>query len=273
METKDRTLKTKNKVSVVMVTYNSSPVISECLKALTNGCSSCREVIVIDNASADQKISQQLVERFSGVKFIPNQKNIGYAAAVNQGIKLASGEYVFFMNPDVIIPEGTIEKLVVFMESHSDCGACSPYIQTPEKSWWFRWIFLRLPIDLAKGRIEKRGNYHKAKFLLGCAILVKRDFFLKELGGLDGRFFLYFEDDDLGKRISDCGKFNYIVLSAPAIHFHGKSSATIPIMEREKVLAESRWYFAKKHNLWVLKIWCLIYNPIRRSFWWLASWL
>lgn len=264
-------MKTENgKISVVVVTYNSSQMITGCLESLTKSSSSHLEIIVIDNASSDQETTRQLTERFSGVRFIANQENIGYGAAVNQGARLASGEYVFFMNPDVIIPEGTIEKLVAFMESHSDCGACAPYILMPEKPWWYRWIFLRLPINLATGRIARRKDCYKAKFLLGCAVLVKRDFFLK-LGGFDERFFLYYEDDDFCRRIRDYGKSSYIVLSVSVIHFYGKSSATIPIREKGKILTKSRWYFAEKHNLRALKLWCKIYSPIQKFLCWLVN--
>ncbi len=247
-------------------------MITGCLESLTKNSLSITEIIVIDNASKDQETSRRIVEKFSNAKFISNQKNIGYGAAVNQGVKSASGEYVFFMNPDVVLPEGTIEKLVTFMEEHSDCGACSPYIQTPEKPWWFRWLFLSMPIDLAMGKIAKRGYYYKAKFLLGCAILVKRDFFLK-LGGFDEKFFLYYEDNDFGERISGLGKSSYVILSAPADHFHGRSSATMPINKISRIFAESRWYFAKKHNLLLLKIRCFIYTPIQKFLCWLISWL
>jgi len=68
---------------------------------------------------------------------------------------------------------------------------------------------------------------------------------LKKLGGFDERFFLFYEDNDLGKRIRDCGKFNYVVLSAEITHFQSKSTATMPIREKGRVLAKSRWYFAK----------------------------
>lgn len=267
-------MKTKNsKISVVVVTYNSSSMISECLTSLMKNCSFLAEIIVIDNASIDQETSHRLVKEFPDVRFIPNQKNIGYAAAVNQGAKLASGEYLFFMNPDMIVPKGTIEKLLAFIESHQDCGACSPYIQTPEKPWWFRWLFLSMPIDLARGKTKKRGNAYQAKFLLGCAILIKRDFFLKKLNGLDEGYFLYYEDNDLGKRIRDYGKFNYVVLSAPVVHFYAKSSASLSINKRGEILAKSRWYFAKKHNLLALKMWCQVYSPIQRFLCWLTSWL
>lgn len=263
-------MKTQKKVSVVVVTYNSSPLIGECLKSLS-GC--CQEIIVIDNASRDQESCRRLTERFPKVSFIANQKNIGYGAAVNQGAKLISGEYLFFMNPDVMVPKGTIEKLVAFMESHPYCGACAPYIQTPEKPWWYRWLFLSMPIDVAIGKIEKRGDFYKTEFPLGCAVLIRRDFFLKELGGFDERFFLFYEDNDLGKRIRGCGKFNYVVLSAPVIHFHAKSTATIPIRKKGKILWESRWYFASKHNSSVLKVWYLISSPVQRFLCWLAAWL
>lgn len=256
-------MKTKNRVSIVVVTYNSSSMISGCLESL-NGCSSLTEIIVIDNASIDQENTRRLAERFPKVKFIGNQENIGYSAAVNQGVKLASSEYAFFMNPDMIVIEGTIGKLIAFIESHPDCGTCAPYVQTPERPWWYRWLFLSMPIDVARGKIEKRGDCYKTKFPLGCAVLVRRYFFLKELGGLDESFFLYYEDNDLGKRIRDCGKFNYVVLSAPVIHFHAKSSAFISAKKKAEILAKSRWCFAKKHNLRALKIWYLIYAPIQR---------
>ena len=136
----DKNSTLKNKVSVVVVTYDSSSFIDACLTSLVYN-NFCREIIVIDNASRDQEDCRKKAERFSTVRFIANQINIGYSAAVNQGAKLISGEYLFFMNPDVLIPEGTVEKLVTFMESHTDCGSCSPYVKTPEKSCGFDGYF------------------------------------------------------------------------------------------------------------------------------------
>lgn len=262
----------KDKISVVVVTYNSSPFISECLKSLTSNRFSCPEIIVIDNASSDKEVCHQIAEKFPGVRFVQNEKNIGYGAALNQGAGMASGKYLFFINPDMIIPEGTTEKLSAFMESHPDCGACSPYIETPERSWLYRWLLFQMPIDVARRKIA--GKYcYKVKFLLGCAIFIERAFFLKELKGFDENFFLYYEDNDLGERIRACGKSNCVVLSASVIHFHGKSSAYLPRRKKGEILAKSRWYFAKKHNLWGLKIWYQIYTPLQRFLCWATSWL
>ena len=80
------------------------------------------EIIVIDNNSSDNSIDY-LQPKFPSVRFIANKENAGFAKACNQGLKLAKGKYILFLNPDTIVPEDCFQKCIAFFESHPDAGA------------------------------------------------------------------------------------------------------------------------------------------------------
>ena len=116
-------------LSVIIVNYNVKHFLEQCLcsvqKAVAgplNSAGSSAEIIVIDNNSADNSISY-LQPLFPNIRFLSNPENLGFARACNQGIKLARGKYVLFLNPDTIVPEDCFEKCIGFFESHPDAGA------------------------------------------------------------------------------------------------------------------------------------------------------
>ena len=80
------------------------------------------EIIVIDNNSSDNSI-EYLQPKFPAISFIANKENTGFAKACNQGLKLAKGKYILFLNPDTIVPEDCFKKCIAFFESHPDAGA------------------------------------------------------------------------------------------------------------------------------------------------------
>ncbi|MGH2552394.1 MAG: glycosyltransferase, partial [Chitinophagaceae bacterium] len=80
------------------------------------------EIIVVDNCSADKSI-EYLQPKFPGVRFIENKENLGFAKGCNIGLKVATGRYLLFLNPDTLVPEDCFQKCISFLESHADAGA------------------------------------------------------------------------------------------------------------------------------------------------------
>ena len=95
-----------NKISIIIVNWNTKEYISSCLKSIYQNCSLNYEIIVIDNNSIDDSVFY-LKKYFPKIRLIQNKKNYGYAKANNQGVKLAKNEFVVILNPDTQIKKNT----------------------------------------------------------------------------------------------------------------------------------------------------------------------
>ena len=111
------------RLSVIIVNYNVKYFLEQCLYSVTKAMRNIEgEIIVIDNYSTDDSRSF-FQNKFKEVNFIWNHSNVGFAKANNQAIKMASGQYILFLNPDTIIPEDCLEKSIAFISSQKNNGA------------------------------------------------------------------------------------------------------------------------------------------------------
>ena len=112
-------------LSIITVTWNSADLIGEQIKSVTTGCKNISfEQFVVDNASTD-KTTEIIANEFSEIKLIKNDKNTGFAFPNNQAAKLAQGEFLLFLNPDMRVEEGSLDKMVEWMRNHRDVGLAS----------------------------------------------------------------------------------------------------------------------------------------------------
>ncbi len=111
-----------NKIlSIVIVNYNSKSVLFNCLSSIKNYCVILNpEVLIVDNASTET--IKELDSSFPQFTFIYNEKNIGFAAANNIGIKKAKGKYILLLNPDTIVNENSFQPMIQYLEKHHDVG-------------------------------------------------------------------------------------------------------------------------------------------------------
>ena len=110
-------------ISIIILNYKSKGLGKQCLK----GIEACQlklkyEIIVVDNASKDETVDM-IKEEFPRVKIIVADKNQGFAAGMNLGLKIAKGKYYLLLNPDVAVMQGSIMTLYSFMEKLPVCGA------------------------------------------------------------------------------------------------------------------------------------------------------
>ena len=111
------------KLSIVIICWNDLKVISNCLKSLFEETKSITfEVIVSDNGSSDGSL-EYIRKNFPSVRIVENGANLGFAKGNNAGIHVAQGEYVLILNPDTIILDHALEKLVAYAEKHPEAGA------------------------------------------------------------------------------------------------------------------------------------------------------
>ncbi len=121
-------------ISVAVVAYNSSAWLPGCLSSLQEAGGETRlEVLVVDNASGDG--SADLVRRqFPAVKLLANRRNLGYARAVNQAARHATGRYLLILNPDVVVGSGALEVLRAHLDRDPSVGLVAPRLLNPDGS-------------------------------------------------------------------------------------------------------------------------------------------
>ena len=110
------------KLSIVIVNYNVRYFLEQCLHSVQNACLGLEsEIFVVDNDSVDGSV-KMVKEKFPDVNLIENKDNKGFSSANNQAIRKSSGEYILLLNPDTIVEDDTLRKVVDFMDEHPDAG-------------------------------------------------------------------------------------------------------------------------------------------------------
>jgi N-acetylglucosaminyl-diphospho-decaprenol L-rhamnosyltransferase len=218
----------------IVVAHDSADVLPACLAALAG---QHVPAIVVDNASRDASAS---VAEEAGARVIRNAHNEGYGRANNRGVQAAeAAEHVLIVNPDVVLRPGAVDALLDAARSWPDAGLLAPRLVEPDGRFFFQARSLLAPYLTNPGcRLALPEGDACAPFLSGACLMIPRRLFL-DLGGFDERIFLFYEDDDLCRRIAEAGRALIHVHAAEALHGRGRSSAP----ERGRVF-RSRWHQA-----------------------------
>ncbi len=215
-------------VSVVVVVYQSGPTLAECLGAVRAQTFRNYEVLLIDNASSD-RTAQAAAKADPSIRLIENAENLGFAAAVNQGARVARGLWLALLNPDAFAEPEWLARLVAAAETNPDVH-----------SFTSRQLMAEDPTKLdglgdvmALAGYPFRGGYtHPNPGALepgwvfsacGGAMMIARDLFMR-LGGFDERLFCYCEDVDLGYRLRLVGEPTLLVPDAVVRHVGSAST-------------------------------------------------
>lgn len=217
-------------ISVIIISYNSENFIEKCLSSLLKNLPLKSEVIVLDNASSDSTV-EKLTKFIPQIKLIKSSKNLGFATGCNKATQEAKGEYLFFLNPDTEINTPVLEELVEFYGSHPNAGIVAPKLIMPDgktqpsakklPTIWGAFKEYILGIKNSYSQYVPEGDNPQAvEMVYGAAILIKKDLF-ERLKGFDEKFFLYYEDADLCKRVAEIGKKVYYCPQVSVTHLVG----------------------------------------------------
>ncbi len=251
-------------LSIIIVNYNVKLLLESCLNSVAAATKNQdTEVIIVDNASSDNSIGY-LQPKFPQYHFISNPVNTGFAKANNQGLEIAKGDFILFLNPDTTIPADCIEKCLDFMNSQPASGALGVKMvngegqflkeskrgfPSPMVSFWklsgLTGMFPRSPIfsKYYLGNLDENVN-HEVDVLSGAFMLVRKET-LQKTGGFDERFFMYAEDIDLSYRIKLAGYKNYYFAGTTIVHYKGASTKKDVVYVRQFYKAMSQ--FVKKY--------------------------
>lgn len=232
-------------ITAIVVSYDSAEVLPACLDALAG---EGIRTIVVDNASRD---GSRAIAARHGARVIANARNEGYGRGNNIGIAAADSPYVLIVNPDLELKTGAAAALLAAAERYPDAGMLAPRIVEPSGRVFLQPRSLLSPPHLNRsGAMEVPEGDACLPFLSGACLLIRRELF-QALGGFDPAIFLFYEDDDLCRRMRDAGHALVHVHDAEARHGRGKSSTPSP-QRRFKVrwhLAWSERYIARKYGL------------------------
>jgi GT2 family glycosyltransferase len=204
--------------------------------------------IVVDNASADESRAVALEH---GARLIANALNEGYGRGSNIGVRAAGTEFVLILNPDIVLEAGAAAALLAAARRFPDAGLLAPRIVEPDGRFFFQPRSLLAPyLQNPAGKLSLPQGECCVPFLSGACLLVRRALFLR-LGGFDDNIFLFYEDDDLCRRVADAGHALVHVHAAVARHARGRSSAPAPgrIFKGRWHQAWSRAYVSAKYGL------------------------
>jgi GT2 family glycosyltransferase len=248
------------KLSIVIICWNDLRVIRDCLRTIHEGTHRIDfEVIVSDNGSVDDSI-EFIRRHYPAVRVVENHQNLGFARGNNAGIRASRGEYVLILNPDTIIHDGALDRLVEFADQHPEAGAFGCRVLNPDGTYqvsarlfptvWRYWVsalgLCRISSSLFvyeqypgwRGETERSVDWQS-----GCCVMFRGDL-LKSLGGFDEQFFYHFEEVDLCRRVWDTQRPILFTPNAVITHLGGQSVGRFPVrFEIEKHRSRYRYFY------------------------------
>jgi N-acetylglucosaminyl-diphospho-decaprenol L-rhamnosyltransferase len=237
-------------LAVIIVSFNAGDWLERCVRSLEAELGEIPwELAVVDNASTDG-FEERVPRLGSRTKIISNRVNAGFGRAANQGVAATRAPLVLFVNPDCEVLADSISRLCRELAEHEECAAAGPDILSLDgtrqgsargdpdmltglfgRSTLLARTYPRLipvrrnirgPADLPTGATSMEVDW-----VSGACVLVRRSAFV-QIGGFDERYFLYWEDADLGRRLRAQGSSVRYVPEAKVLHALGHSSRMVP---------------------------------------------
>jgi len=225
-------------VSFVIPNWNHKQMLSECIASIySNSDFIQKDVIVVDNASTDGS-SDHIKKMYPEIIWIQNKTNLGYAKAINQGILLSKGDFLFLLNNDIKLMEDTSEKLLTLLLENPGIGAAAPVLYYPNGKIQISCRRFPTPSALLLEflGINKMGRFYRWKLRkdehlldgtvlqpMASALMVKRQCW-NAVGPLDEEFPIFFNDVDWCYRLyKDTAYTIHLYPEAKAIHHEGAS--------------------------------------------------
>ena len=256
------------KVSIIIVNYNGRILLQKCLESISKIDYNNYEIIIVDNNSSDDTIDF-ITKNHPSIILIKLNENKGFAEPNNIGAKIATGDYLLFLNNDTIVNTDFISKMIQVIQEDKKIAICQSLLLKPDGK-----------IDSSGDFIDKLGVVHNSKTKIdqlreissarGASMLVRKQIF-QELNGFDEKFFATFEDVDLGWRAWILGYRVVLVPNSIVVHtggmavqnlrskiaFHGfKNQLVMKITNFEPSLAiKNMFLFFLIYGTRELKIW------------------
>ncbi|MFZ2682167.1 MAG: glycosyltransferase family 2 protein [Patescibacteria group bacterium] len=270
-------------LSVVVVTYKEDPeVLKRCFESLSASTGLSFELIVVDNArrSDTEALLKQTV---ASAHYVPNPKNMGFAYAVNCGMRVAKGSHILLLNPDTEFKPEVLKTMVAHLDASPEVGIASSIIRYPngdlqESIRRFPTLLNQLVILLKIPHLLKRtkivdhymmrdadpNQTQDVDSIMGAFMFIPRAT-LEKIGLFDERYFIWFEEVDYCKMASSAGLKIRHYADVEILHHKGHSFNKLATLKKQRWIRQSLRKYMRKHHgllpwaiLWLLTPWFIV---------------
>ncbi|WP_396335954.1 glycosyltransferase family 2 protein [Chryseobacterium soli] len=226
------------KLSIIIVNYNVTQLLNNCLLSIQKYVQVDHEVIIIDNASPDSSW-KSLITKFPEFHFIASPANEGFAKANNKAVATAKGEYLLLLNPDTELEGDYMKDILDFTDAKESFGCLGVRMHdakgnflpeskrsVPDMFNSFEKLFTNFKKNNSKSYYRNDiGEYETTSIdvVTGAFLLIKKEVYEKT-GGLDETYFMYGEDIDICYTLLKKGYKNYYYGKASILHHKGEST-------------------------------------------------
>ena len=267
-------------LSIVMINYNSTDFTISCLEGLLNQSTQLEiEYILVDNASEEAAYQNlKTWAKSKPIQLLSSDLNLGFAGGNMMGAKLARGNYIGFLNNDVQVDVSTFEHLIDFMQKTPKAGVSGPLV-FDENGEELRGLdhfpciakdfFGRSAMEYFwPSKYPRRFRSDTSPVLVNAvqgSLMCFRASSFWEIGGMDTKLFLYFEEIDICYRLKLAGYETYFVPYVSYVHFEGKSTGDRWLSKQEFLI--SYFYILKKHfgsfTYWTILVGNILANAVK----------
>ncbi len=252
-----REYKEKPLISIIIPTFNNWEYTKQTIESIQTLRELNYEIIIVDNGSGDSTIDN--LKNYHNLKVVTNKNNLGFPKAVNQGLKVATGEYIVIANNDIVVTKNWLERMIEIAESDSLIGIVAPVSNSVSGVQLDKNAEYSSIEEMHKyaGKIRKnnKGKIYEFPRVAFLCTLIKREV-IEKIGGLDERFSPgNYEDDDFCLRAQLAG-FKTIIAQDVFIHHYGSKSFKADGNEKyQKLLGINRRKFVDKWDATPDDIW------------------
>ncbi len=256
----------ENFIRIIIISWNNGVTLQNCLESIKKADPALLlSVVLVDNHSTDGSISF-VRKSFPEISIIENSENLGFAKAVNQGLRKTNANYILLLNPDAQIFPDTISRLIEFMEKKPEVGIVGPKVLAPDQTLelsfgmfptlWAEYIQRKRYYQLERKEpgvlkwLEKQTKIPRDVDWVSGVCLVTRREVIEKIGVLDDHFFMYFEDIDFCYRAKDAGWRVCYVPSPQILHDRGTSMRQNFAGIKAEYRESQTYYYQKYGTLW-----------------------
>ena len=231
-------------LSIIIVHHQTPGLLKLCLKSIEETTTGIDYEVIVVDSTISREAKDLIEDRSPRTFYLPFKENLGYARGVNIGITRSSGRYIQILNPDIILTDGCLVKMLEYMKNRPDIGILGPkmlnFNGTLQKNYFSfyrpatiiarrsflgRFSFFKKALDDFLMSDANPRNIQTPDWLMGSALMINKEV-LDKVGGMDEMFFMYFEDVDWARRF---WHNDFKVIYYPKVvvyHYHQRESVS-----------------------------------------------
>lgn len=234
----------KPEISIIIAHYKTPELLAECLRSVQKHCDLNTTQVIVSDGETTRTMRGWMKSDFAFVELVGSRENIGYGGLIRKGLKKSRGEFIVYMNADIVLTKNSLQKMATYLSEHRDVGAVGPKLIGPNgKRQISRYRFYTAFAILARRTFWKKTKLGKktlmqfemrdirskhpytVDWVQGSCIMTRRECF-DRVGSYDPRFFMYFEDVDLCRRYWMEGLKIVYLPNISLKHLHRRESHT-----------------------------------------------